>query len=297
MASLLDTLRKNLSQVGAAPAAAGEETGQVQALVSAKSGQVGARPAPRGRSIIEAAAQQQTQEQLTGLKEQAAAQSIGTTQAFAEQEQRQRAAEADITGKKEAGRLEARIKTENLLQDLEMNRGRMSAKEQQAKTELLTATMRLGNKDYTDRLRLEGARNRLDDRLQFEQALAKSIMSENLDIFKKGLVDRQAREASDREYQKELARMNAQDVLAQYRAAARQGATQAQIGAIAETAKTGAAAYGQYSKESKAGAYDEGYQSYLESGRDDTPKSYASWKRERDLGSAPENQTSWNRMS
>lgn len=279
MASLLDTLRKNLSQVGAAPAAAGEETGQVQALVSAKSGQVGARPAPRGRSIVEAAAQQQTQEQLTGLQEQAALQSAATTQAFQEQEQRQRAAEADITGKKEAGRLESRLKTENLLQDLEMNKGRMNAREQQAKTELLTATMRLGNKDYTDRLRLEGARNRLDDRNQFEKALAESIMNENLDIFKKDLVDRQARDASGREYQKELARMNARDVLAQYRAAARQGATQAQIGAIAETAKTGGAAGGQYYKESKAGAYDEGYQRYLEDTNETRPMSYSKWSK------------------
>jgi hypothetical protein len=285
MASILDTLRKNLSQVGAAPVPAGEETGQVQALVSAKSGQVGARPAPRGRSIVEAAAKQQTQEQLSNLGQQADTQAIATTQAFAEQEQRQRAAEGELTGKKEAGRLEARLKTENLLQDLEMNKGRMNAREQQAKTELLTATMRLGNKDYTDRLRLEGARNRLDDRLQFEQALAESIMNENLDIFRKDIVDRQARDASDREYQKQLARMNAQDVLAQYRAAARQGATQAQIGAVAETAKTGAASYGQYSKESKAGTYDEGYQNYLETTGDQRPMSYGRWSKTQEEGS------------
>jgi hypothetical protein len=166
-----------------------------------------------------------------------------------------------------------------------MNKGRMNAREQQAKTELLTATMRLGNKDYTDRLRLEGARNRLDDRLQFEQALAESIMNENLDIFRKDIVDRQARDASDREYQKQLARMNAQDVLAQYRAAARQGATQAQIGAVAETAKTGAASYGQYSKESKAGTYDEGYQNYLETTGDQRPMSYGRWSKTQEEGS------------
>lgn len=286
MASLLDTLRKNLAQAGAAPAPAGEETGQVQALVSAKAGQVGGRPAPRGRSITEAAVRQQTQEQLTAAQDQATAQSIATTQAFQEQAQKQRGAEAEIEGRKEAGRLESRIKTENVLKDLEMNRGRMNAREQQAKTEMLTALMRLGDKDYIERLQSEGARTRLDNQEQFNQALAESIMRENLDIFNKGLVDRQAREASDREYQKELARMNASDILAQYRAAARQGATQAQIGAVAETAKTGAAAYGQYSKESKAGTYDQGYQSYVENmGEGERPMSYSKWSKTQEEGS------------
>lgn len=277
MATLLERIKQGLGQA-TAPAApvAGTETGQVEALLSAKQGIVGPQKTGlKGRSLTEALAQQQTQQELTGLSKQAELGQTAIEQASQEQAQRQAQQEQQIAQQRQQNQLRTKIQTENILQDLEQNRAKLSEEKRQAKMEQAGLLLRTQNKDYITNLQMEGAKARLSDAVKFNEELARSVMAENLAIFEKSLKSKEAIDVSNREFEKLLTNMGVTDVLNAYRAESKQAQKQALIGGVAETAKTGVQIYGQQ----KQGQYDTEYQSYLESvPLNERPMSYSQFQ-------------------
>lgn len=277
MATLLEKLRQGLA-TAATPAAPVDETGQVQALVSAKSGLVGAKPQYRTKSLAESAAQQQTQLALSEQAEQAGIQAAATQQAFAGQEQRQTQAEQEVKSQQETSRIQTRLKTENILKELERGRKELSQQQKELQMEQAGALLRFQSKQYTDQLRLEGEKARLQDATKFNEELARTLLEDNIALLKTTYEDQAARDLSDRDFEKMLTEMGAYEALQMAQANAAQAEKQAQIQGAATVAKEGMAAYGTYKSGAKEGKYDEGYQSYRETTTDRTPMSYGAWQ-------------------
>lgn len=276
MATLLEKLKQGLGQVNAAPAP-GDETAQITKLAAAKAGVAGPITGLSAPALTEFAAQQETQESLGQLAQQAEAQKTATTQAFQEQEQKTTEALSDIEAQKRSNSLQARIKTENILQQLEQRGAQLDQDEKKAKLEQATALLRLQTRQYTDQLELQGARDRLSDAIKFNEALANDIMQENLALAKMRIKNEEARDVSDREFEKMLASMGASDALAAYRQSLRFEQNQGAISGAATIAQSALSTYGS----SQQGQYDQGYQNYVANlGPNERPVSYTRWQKD-----------------
>lgn len=245
MATLLDKLRQGLA-ASTASTAPTNETEQVQALVSAKSGIVGGKPQYRARSLAEGAAQQQTQLAMGEQAEQARVQAAATEQAFAEQAFKQKQAEQEVKSQQEVNRIQTRLKTENILKDLERGKKELSQQQKELNMEQAAALLRFQSKVYTDRLRMEAEKARLQDATKFDEALARAIMEDNIALSESFYQGQAARDLSDRDFEKMLASMGAYEALQMAQANAAQEEKQAQVQGVATVAKEGIAAYGTY---------------------------------------------------
>ena len=141
MPTLLDTLKKNLGQVGQ-PEAVADETGTVQQLLSARKGIVGPATAlgPRGLAVGEAAARAQTQQQMADVGQQATLQSTALGQEAAGQAEEQRQREAGIAAQRQQNALQSRVQTENILRNLEQSKGALAEDKRRAGLEQVAAT-------------------------------------------------------------------------------------------------------------------------------------------------------------
>lgn len=294
MATLLDKLRQGLA-AATTPAAPTNETEQVQTLVSAKSGIVGGKPQYRTKSFAEGAAQQQTTMAMGEQAQQAGIQAAATEQVFAEQAQKQQQAEQELRSQQEASRVQARVKTENILRDLERGKREVSQQQKEFNVEQAGALLRLQSKIYTDRLRIEAEKARLQDAAKFDEALAKAIMEENIALTESFYQGQAARDLSDRDFEKMLAEMGAYEALQMAQANAAQAERQAQIQGVATTTKEGMSAFTTYQSGAKEGKYDEGYQDYKENlGENERPMGYKAWQKKQEdkkkFGTIDENQ-------
>lgn len=277
MATLLERIKQGLGQATTPTAPeAGTQTGQLEALLSAKAGVSGPRKGLKGQSLTEAAAQQQTQQQLAGISQQATLGQTAVEQAAQEQAQRQAQQERQIEQQRQEGTLRTKIQTENILQDLEQNRAKLSEDKRQARIEQAGLLLRTQQKDYTDQLRLNGEKSRLQDAIKFNEELAKTIIAENQSLLETGLKNKAALDANDREFQTMLAKMGVTDILNAYKQQSKQAQTQAVISGITETARTGSELYGQ----SKQGKYSQEYQNYIQSvPANERPMSYSQFQK------------------
>jgi hypothetical protein len=277
MATLLDTLKKNLGSVGAPTAPIADETGTVQRLLSAKKGIVGGTPTtPKGFSVAEAAARGQAQQQLGEVSQAAQLQSTALQQAATAEETQQKAQEAELTGQQEQNRLRTSIETERTLQELEQGKERLNEAQRQALNEKVTALLRLQNTDYINNLQMNAAKARITEGNNFEAALAKDIFNNNRTLLESKLGKQAARNISDREFDKELAQMGMDEAIRIAKSEADNMMKQAGIQTGVELAKGGLGAYGQY----KSGALSSNYQEYVdfERSRGRTPQSYTMWE-------------------
>ena len=278
MATLLETLKKNLGGVGASTAPIADETGQVQQLLAAKKGIVGPATAlgPKGLSVAEAAARGQTQQQLQQVGQQAGLQATAIEQAAAGQEQEQRQQEQRVEAQRAESNLRNKVETETVLRNLEQSKATLTEDQRQAGVEQVGAMLRFQNDDYIRNLQREGDRARLKDKVAFDEQLTESIFADNI-AGKKLFYENQALfDASDRDFNKELAKIDITTALQMAKENAAFGQKQAQVQGVAEIAKTGVSVYGQQ----QAGAFNSDYKSYAEGVREKggTPISYTTWQ-------------------
>lgn len=245
MATLLDTLKKNLGQV-AAPEPVSDETGTVQQLLTARKGIVGPATAlgPKGLSVGEAGARAATQQQLgeVGQAAQLGATQLG--QAAQEQQQQQQSQTANIEFQRQQNKLQSRIQTENILRGLEQGRAALSEDKRQAGMEQVAANLRLQTDSYINQLQLEGARSRLQDDLAFDLQLKNSIAADNASLLQTRLNNQSLLDSNDRDFKKQLAQIDinfATDIAKQNMAFAAQ---QGKIQALGQAVTTGIGAAG-----------------------------------------------------
>jgi hypothetical protein len=289
MATLLDALKKNLSGVGAPTEPATDETGTVRSLLAAKKGIVGGTPStPRGLSIAEAAAKGQTQQQLAEVGQAAKMQSTAIEQAATGQQMEQQQREQVLQGQKEERNLRNRIETENILQQLEQGKQKLSEQQRQAGLERATALLRFQNQDYITTLQREGDKARLKEGYNFSEQMAKDVMNNNQVLLQSRLGQMAIRDASDRQFDKTLAQMGIDEAIRIAKEESSNAQRQAQIGTAVEAGKVGVQAYGTY----KSGGFSSDYKTYADGVREQggTPISYTAWQQRQGSTAAKGNQ-------
>lgn len=253
MATLLDTLKKNLGQVGQ-PEAVADETGTVQQLLTARKGIVGPATAlgPKGLAVGEAAARGQTQQQLAEVSRGAALQSTALSQEAAGQTEEQRQREANIATQRQQNALQSRIQTENVLRTLEQSKGALAEDKRRAGLEQVAANLRLQNAVYIDNLQREGAKSRLQDSLAFDQQLKQQAVGDNISLLRLKLGNMAAIDANDRQFQEMLAKIDINAAINMQRENAGFEAQQGKIQALGQAATTGIGVYGKLAERPEA---------------------------------------------
>lgn len=244
--ALIDDIKKSLQSGFQLPQFGQSE--QVRQLQRAASGKLaretGAGPVFLAEQVAATAAEQQRQEDVLAGKVQA---EQLTMQEKAQQEQfRQQNIELDE--KLLNARLDMQNKVSNLLQEYSQRTGELDLRQESAKTQYLTAMMRLSNDDYLERLETEAAASRLQEQSAFEWELSQSIFDEEISLLKNDLAFRSAMAADARTFKEYLAEIDITQAieLAVSDAKARESAAQWQAAgqAVSGLARAGVAMAG-----------------------------------------------------
>lgn len=223
MANLLDTIRQTSGQISTQKQGVTDEAAQAQKLLRAKSGKASAGGPVASSNLGEQQAVAQTNETMQNVVAPAASLvTSATEQAASEVEQRAQEQQAEIAQATKFNGIQARIKTTSLLNDLAQRGGELDMKRDTATINQLATNLRLQSDKYVTNLELEGDRARLDDKNQFDEQYAKSVMGNNKSLLEKKLGNKSILAASDREYQKALAQMGIEDARAVMRQAGRE---------------------------------------------------------------------------
>jgi hypothetical protein len=198
--NLLDTIRANR-------AGQTDESAKVQKLLAAKSGKL-TGPGLTQSSLGEQSANDAGNAGLMSLGTAANTQN----NAIAEQEralqQKEQNQSAEIAQYNRHDDLKTALKTTSLLNELEQNVGRIDANRDSARMEQVAQGLRMQNKQYVDTLQREGKKERLDDKLMFEEQLKRDILGDNEELLRDILGNRNILDIDAREFQTLLAQMS-----------------------------------------------------------------------------------------
>lgn len=198
MATLFDVIQGNTATP---PAPVLGETARAQQLFRARSGkQIAPGSEPAISDLSEKAAADQARLNLIPVQQAGEIQNQQTQQAAAGIEQGRQAEQATTEQARKGLSLRGQIQTSQLLSDLEQQKGQLSLEKDKSKLEQLAFGLRMGDQTYIDNLQREGARSRLDDQAQFNQALQSAIFGEQTDILQSALGGKGILEASDQEF-------------------------------------------------------------------------------------------------
>ena len=139
---------------------------------------------------VQAAQAQQVQ---AGLEERAAAQKQEFAFGLQDMDEKQVNASQDLMNK-----------SLSILQDFQQGRARLDLGKDKARMEQALFGLRLTNKKYIDQLQVEGRKRRLDNAVQFKEALTETLFKEELDLLKSDISFKRALNADEREFQRML---------------------------------------------------------------------------------------------
>lgn len=243
MANLLDTLR-NSNQAATAPLKAEDTTQGLSTLLRAKSGKAtGGLSGALSNQAEQAAMASGNQ----GLAQQAQANTIaaqGQQQQQAATKQQTQQNLTSINQQKQASSLQSQVRTDQLLQDLEQNKGKIDAQQYQANLEQVGQNLRLSNSQYVDNLTREGARARLDDANAFKEALVRSTFNDNQNILNTKLGNKTVLNADQREWDQAMGQMTINDAYDMFKSGAANESARAQASGIGSVLTSGIAAAG-----------------------------------------------------
>lgn len=284
MANLLDTIRQNNQAAATQKQGVTDETGKLAALLRAKSGKEvgGGDFSSSNLGEQQAVANTNTQTAST-LAPAVQVQTAGLETQQAAQQQQVDAQKSELAQNRRFDTIQARIKTDALLQDLEQNKGRIDQQRKDAAVNQVAQNLRLQNSQYIDSLQKEGARSRLDDENSFNEELAKTTFGDNRELLEKSLGNKSILDASDNEFSVAMGQMtqqNAYDIFRNDMKAEKERGMMGAIGGLV-TSAVGAAASGGGSKtpaaSSPAGSSASDYTS-LGDGKGNTSHDYTSLK-------------------
>lgn len=209
MANLLDAIRQNR------PQGVTDESQRIAQLLRAKSGKQVAAPEVGGSNLAEAAAVGQAQQEFDQtIMPQAQVQQAGQDLQRAGQAQEFQIQKAGIAQERRFNDVENKLKTTELLNSFERDQGSLDYERNKAAVEQFAQGLRLQNARYISDLQREGARNRLNTEIGFNEALAEDMFGANKELLEKQLGNRSILDATDRDYKTMLSRMGVQDAWA-----------------------------------------------------------------------------------
>lgn len=256
MANLLDTIRGNTGALGSQQQGVTDQSASLQQLLRAKSGKAVGGPDVSSSNLGEQQAVAQTNQQIQGqIAPQAQIQQAGLQQQAAGQQQQQNIATGQIAQQRKFDTMQNRLQTNEILSDLERNRGQIDLAKDQARMEQLGFQLRLQDTKYLDNLQREGARQRLDNDMQFKQELATSVLGDNKQLLEKELGNKSLLDVNARDFNKSMANMDvgtAYDMFKNEMSTARDRQMWSSTGALGSAAVAG---YGTYQEGQDKKAY------------------------------------------
>lgn len=213
VASILDNVKRGLQSAPATPQQLGAQD-QVTALSRATGGKaVGSGTTPQASQQGVALAAQQTQQQQRQLQRQQ--QDVAGQLAQAEKVQQQ---QARIEGGKLSQRdvqikQEAYQKLDTMLTDISRKWDQLGMEKGKAQVEQAGFLLRLNSEKYTTRLEIEGRKNRLDEKVAFQEALQRAIFAEERQLFESNLQFKSILNAEKREFDARLEEMSVYQAL------------------------------------------------------------------------------------
>lgn len=243
MANLLDTIRQNSQQLPEQGMT--DESSRLQGLLRAKSGKAIEGAPVAASSLGEQQAVTQTNQTIQQqVQPQAAIQGAqqATQQAGIQQQEQQQTAE--IKQQRRFDDMRTQLQTQQLLNDLQRDRDTLDMRKDGARLEQLASNLRLQDKQYVDNLQREGQKRRLDNSLQFNEALTQSIFDDNQKLLEKNLDGQSVLNANDREFRKALAQMGADDAYSMFREQQKAAQQQQMWQSLGALTTAGIGAYG-----------------------------------------------------
>jgi hypothetical protein len=243
--NLLDALKPQMQ----------DTTSGLATLIRAKSGKAVAGPSTALSTQQEQAALAQTAQAMQPVEAAAETQTMAQEQQAREVEQRAEQQQTEIAQAREANRMQTQLRTDQLLQELEQGIGKMDLDKYQFSLEQIGFNLRLNNKEYVDNLQREGARARLDDKIQFEQQLFRSLLADNKELLEKQLGNKSILEANDREWRIRLEQMGSQVAYDLFRNEMKAEQERQIATGIGSIVTAGVGAYGTYQTDQAKKAY------------------------------------------
>lgn len=245
--SLLDIIQQHSAAIAGQQAPAENDTQQAAGLLTAKSGK--AIGSPTGDYALsnqqETAANDATTSTMQNtVAPTAAIQQQGLQQQQAAVQQQGQQAMQSVGTQSKFNTLQTQIQTKSMLDNMSQQKGEIDIQRDRAQVDQVATNLRLSNQAYTDQLTLEGSKARLDNQLDFQQALAESIFGEKMGILNQTLGDRTVLDASNNQFKQAMSNMStdaAVDMMNAEIAQQKQRAVWGAAGSLA-TAGIGAAA-------------------------------------------------------
>ena len=200
-----------LSPQAGQPSALASLGGTTQALRNVQQAATGrARAAgPIQEDIIqEQVALQEAEQGQQVMQEQARQMQAGAELAKAEQEQQFKFNLEEMDEKQVNASQELMNRSLAILQDFEQGRAKLDLGKDKARMEQALFGMRLSNKKYLDQLEIQGRKRRLDNAVQFKEALAETLFKEELDLLKSDIQFRRALAGDERAFEKLVSSIN-----------------------------------------------------------------------------------------
>jgi hypothetical protein len=186
-----------------APSALASLGGTTQALRAVQQAATGrARQAgPIQEDIIqEQVALQEAEASQQVMQEQGRLLEAGAEMQRAEQEQQFKFNLEEMNEKQVNASQELMNRSLSILQDFEQGRAKLELGKDKARMEQALFGMRLSNKKYVDQLEIEGRKRRLDNAVQFKEALTETLFKEELDLLKSDISFKRKLAGDEREF-------------------------------------------------------------------------------------------------
>lgn len=242
--TLLDIIQQ--SQPGGPQAPALGQTEQARRLLLAKQGRAVQPGGPRESALGEAVARGQAEAQIQSLSPSIELSRISQQQQQAGIQAEEEAGRTDISQKRKAADLQMTIETNQALQQLNQANQKLDFEKDQARLEQLAKGLALQDKKYTDELSREGARQRLDQGLNFDLAYQRAVLGTDLDLLKQSLRDQSLANAKKRDIVAIQAAIDLDSAIQIAQGEMNRQAIASKWSGIGELGKTAVSAYGDY---------------------------------------------------
>lgn len=205
MANLFDTIKNNLSQVGAQPIPQQDNTQAIQTLARGATGkETTPGSTPRLSNLAEQVATNQANLQQQEQQQKAKLQAAEIGQAQEGQAQQEQGQQAELDERSIQQQEDYSGKANQLLRQFEQNKNELDLRKDAARLEQLGVGMRLADDKYTTNLRMEGQRARLDNEASFDEAIQKAVFSDEMSLFNNDLQFRSMMRAKGRDFEQEM---------------------------------------------------------------------------------------------
>lgn len=208
--SLLEKVKQNMENLGAAnPAPSLTQTESLQKLRQAGTGRAGTEGStPRRSNLQEVQTAEQGEEAFGQVQQSANLQSaqIGQAQDSIKQEENQSQRKWN---EQQLNLREQLIRqTNDIITEYQQSGRQLDFQQEAARVEQLGVMMRLQDSKYTDKLKMEGKRARLDNALSFQDAMLRTVFEDEKGLLQSDLSFRRALKADQRDFTKYLSEID-----------------------------------------------------------------------------------------